>query len=546
MNSRPSDRSEPVLALCLFGLFEARVGGRPLSRLRSHRGEWPLALLALRAGQAVERHWLAGTVWPDSSEAQALTNLRVTLADLRRALGGAGERLRTPTPRSLCLELTGAQVDVVEFDTAVARGDAASLQRAIALYRAPLLEGWTEPWAFEERQVREQAYLGALESLSELALHREDPAAESYLRRAIAAEPLRESAHRSLMQALARGGSYAAALQVYRELRLLLHRELNTEPDPETQALFQQLRAEARDKAALGARRSALGPDHGGSSPYDVPAVRTHREPSAERRASPEGTVTFLFADIEGSTRLWEAHPEAMREALARYEALLHGLVTAHGGRVFKNMGDQWCAAFEATPDAFEAALSAQRALQAEAWSELPSLSVRMALHTGTAAEHLGDYVGPPLNRVARLLDAAHGGQILLSRTTAELLRDRLPEGTSLRDLGLRRLQDLTRPEQIFQLVAPDLPADFPPLHSLEAFPNNLPQPLTSFIGREEQMAEVEQLLAAHRLVTLTGAGGCGKSRLALQVAARLLEVFPEGVWLVELAPLADLVLVPQ
>src|SRR5262249_18102639 len=154
-------------------------------------------------------------------------------------------------------------------------------------------------------------------------------------------------------------------------------------------------------------------------------------------------------------------------------EALLHGLITAHGGRVFKSMGDQCCAAFEATPDAFEAALAAQRALQAEAWSELPSLSARMALHTGTAADQHGPYVGPPLNRVARLLDAAHGGQILLSRTTAELLRDRLPEGTSLRDLGLRRLRDLTRPEQIFQLVAPDVPADFPPLRSLEALPNN-------------------------------------------------------------------------
>jgi predicted ATPase/class 3 adenylate cyclase len=361
----------------------------------------------------------------------------------------------------------------------------------------------------------------------------------------VAVDPLRESAQRALMQALAAGGNYAAALLTYRELRLLLHRELNAQPDPETQALFEQLRAEARDKAAPGSRLTAL---HGNKEPLVITrGERSAASPPAESReltaqSSPKGTVTFLFTDIEGSTRLWEEHPEAMPAALTRHDRLLHQVIERHGGMVFKTMGDQVCAAFATAPEALAATLAAQRALQAAAWEETGPLRVRMALHTGAAEERDGDYFGPPLNRVARLLEIGHRGQILLSLATQELARDQLAEGTSLRDLGEHRLKDLARSEHIFQLVAPDLPADFPPLRSLESWRHHLPVQPTPLIGRAQELAALRELLGRQevRLLTLTGAGGTGKTRLGLQVAAELLESFPDGVFFVSLASICD------
>jgi predicted ATPase/class 3 adenylate cyclase len=260
----------------------------------------------------------------------------------------------------------------------------------------------------------------------------------------------------------------------------------------------------------------------------------------------PTGTITFLFTDIQGSAKLWEQFPDEMRDALARHDAIMQQAIEGHGGCVFKTMGDGFCAAFHTPPEALAAALAAQRALHAEAWGEMSALRVRMALHTGTADLRDGDYFGQPLNRVSRLLSAGHGGQTLLSLATQELMRDQLPPGIELKDLGERRLRDLIRPERIFQLVAPDLPSEFAPLRSLEAFAHNLPMQLTSFVGREKEIAEIKAMLASHRLVTLTGTGGTGKTRLSVQVAADLLEDFLDGVWFVELASLADPNLVPQ
>jgi DNA-binding SARP family transcriptional activator len=260
-----TDSAAPPLVLRLLGPFEARVNGTPLPRLRSRKGHWLLALLVLRHGREVERSWLVAMLWPDSPESAALANLRSSLKDLRQALGDEAFRLRSPTPHTLTLDLSGAEVDLLAFDATIARGRERSddgveaLEEAIALYRGPFLEGCSDSWAFEERQVRAEAYLGALEALAARALqHRDLPAAERYLRRAVAADSLRESAYRALMQTLAAGGNYAAALLVYRELRLLLHRELNAEPDPETRALFEQLRPKERRCSEEVARRPAL------------------------------------------------------------------------------------------------------------------------------------------------------------------------------------------------------------------------------------------------------------------------------------------------
>ena len=256
----------------------------------------------------------------------------------------------------------------------------------------------------------------------------------------------------------------------------------------------------------------------------------------------PGGTVTLLFTDIQGSTRLWEDHPEAMEPALERHDEIVRQAIESHRGYVFKTVGDAFCATFQSAGDAVEAVGRAQLDLRAEPWPADTPLRVRMALHTGQCTERDGDYFGPAVNRTARLEATAHGGQVVLSEATAVLVRDHLPDGWALVDLGSHRLKDLGRDEQVFQLVVPVLSDDFPPLRSLDnpALPNNLPVQSASFVGRRREVAEVRELVEASRLLTLVGAGGAGKTRLALQVAAEVLDGSGDGVWLVELAPVLD------
>lgn len=253
----------------------------------------------------------------------------------------------------------------------------------------------------------------------------------------------------------------------------------------------------------------------------------------------PTGEVTFLFTDIEGSTRLWEDQPEAMREALAKHDEIARIAIEQNGGVVFKTVGDAFYAAFSSGSEAVRAALEFQRGLAFQEWGRAVPRA-RAALHTGWADERGGDYFGPTLNRVARLLITGHGGQVLLSAATAELARSTLPEGCSLSDLGHHRLKDLQQPERVWQLAHPDLPGGFPPLRSLNFLRHNLPIQLTSFIGRDRELAEAQSQLASGKLLTMTGPGGCGKTRLALQVGAELLDAVEDGVWLVELAAIGD------
>ena len=252
----------------------------------------------------------------------------------------------------------------------------------------------------------------------------------------------------------------------------------------------------------------------------------------------PSGTVTFLFTDIEGSTQLWEKYPETMQAVLAKHDLILKEAIESNYGHIIKTTGDGAHAIFEKAIDAVNATVAAQINLQALVSN--PSIKVRMGLHTGEAELRNGDYYGQALNRTARIMSLAHGGQILLSGITAEVVREHLPTDLFLLDLGEHRLRDLIRPERIFQLSAPDLQKDFPPLKSLGTLPNNLPIQLSSFIGREHQMREASKLLSTTRLLTFIGPGGTGKTRLSLQLAAEHLSDFKDGVWLVELAPLAD------
>ena len=265
-------------------------------------------------------------------------------------------------------------------------------------------------------------------------------------------------------------------------------------------------------------------------------------EPTRPWNNLPSGTVTFLFTDIEGSTSRWEQHPQVMRAALVRYDALLRNVIVTHGGVVFKMIGDAAYAAFAVSTDAVFAAVAAQRTVAAEQWGEVGPLRTRMALHTGVAPSRDDDYFGPALNRVAYLLSAGYGGQILLSAATQELVRDALPAGVSLEDLGEYALKDLLRPEHVFQLTSPDLPGEFPALRTLSRRPHNLPLQPTPLVGRGQEVATVCGLLRRYevRLVTLTGPGGVGKTRLSLQVAAELSDLFADGVFFVNLAPVSD------
>lgn len=250
--------------------------------------------------------------------------------------------------------------------------------------------------------------------------------------------------------------------------------------------------------------------------------------------------TTFLFTDIEGSTRLWEQQPERMRTALAYHDAVVRSTVQAHGGEVVKMTGDGVHAAFADPMSALLATVQLQMAmLDSEERFGVP-LRVRCGLHAGPSERRDNDFFGAVVNRAARIMSAAHGGQMLVSDAVAGHLRGHLPDGVRLRDLGAVRLRDLSHPEKLFQLVHPRLREEFPSLRSLEETPNNLPHHLASFIGRERELAATREMLAANRLVTVIGMGGMGKTRLALQAAAEMAERFPDGVWLAELAPLRD------
>jgi predicted ATPase/class 3 adenylate cyclase len=263
-------------------------------------------------------------------------------------------------------------------------------------------------------------------------------------------------------------------------------------------------------------------------------------------------TVTFLFSDLEGSTRLWDRYPDAMPDALATHDMVVRRAVQAASGHIFKMTGDGVLAVFTNAADAAAAAVALQRELAAAKWGRTGPLRTRVGIHSAVVGDieagcHRAgdDWFGPALNRCQRIMSTAHGGQVVLSGSAAESAASRLQGGMELRDLGVRQLRDLWRPEHLHQLVSPVLESDFPPLRSLDAFPGNLPPQMSSFVGREDELKKIAELISQSRLVTLTGVGGVGKTRLVIQSAAELVPQFTDGAWLAEFAPISDPALVP-
>lgn len=313
------------------------------------------------------------------------------------------------------------------------------------------------------------------------------------------------------------------------------------------QQICSKLGVKTRHQAVTRARE--LGLLEGGGAPVLAVEVPGDRLPTG---SLPTGTVTFLFTDIEGSTPLWEQMPEAMGEAVAQHHRILRQAIESNGGQVFQVIGDAFQAAFRLASDALCAALAAQRGLQSAAWGAVKPIKVRMGLHTGPAERD--PYGSAPyavshtLNRAARVMASAHGGQIVMTQETAALVEPDLPDGARLRDLGEHQLKGMQRLEHIYQLTAPELPGDFPPLVTEDEAHDNLPRRRTPYVGRAEVIAQVRGWLEESPLVTLTGSGGIGKTSLSVQVAEASCHNhrFPDGAWLVELAPVTDPALVAK
>jgi predicted ATPase/DNA-binding SARP family transcriptional activator len=528
------------LEIRILGPLEIVVAGKVLEISSAKQGAL-LVAFALEPGKVVSNDRLEDALWGENPPESAQTTLRSLVYRLRRALardtGGDAVQWLSGRSSGYLLDIEPDGVDFVRFDHLTAAGREAlartepavaaeALRRSLDLWRGPAL-GEFGSWPYFCAQARrlEEARLGAIEDLAEaeLAIGRSGDAL-ARLEAHVEASPLRERAWGHLMLALYRLGRQADALRAYQRVRQILAEELGIEPTPALRDL---------EAGILWHRPDLLLPGD---------------EPTAGRPAAPAprgfgDTVAFLFTDIESSTQHWEGDQDAMATDLARHDKLLSEACESWGGRVFSHTGDGMCAAFPTAAAAIGAAITGQSTVGQEHWGWQP-LRVRMSVHAGAAECRAGNYFGPTLNRAARLLASAWGGQIVCSAAAADLAADHLPDMVTVLDLGEQRLADLARPEQVFQVAHPGLPADFPPLRTTSAIRHNLPAALTSFVGREKELGDVVRHLEQSRLVTLVGPGGAGKTRLALEAAASGLARFPDGVWLAELAPVRDPTLV--
>lgn len=462
-----------------------------------------LGLLVVADGDVVAADRLAEYVADGHTDSSAV---RTAVSRLRKALGGRVESVGG----GYRLVLDHDELDASRFQDLRMRATAGSsierellLSEALGLWRGPPFgELAGEEWAVAAAARWDAARTAVAEDLAEAQIEAGRTAdAVELLSEHVLDHPYRERPVALLMRALADSGRVAEALRTFQRFRVSLRDDTGLEPSSELRALEADLVSGLEDGAPDGPRRDAT--------------------PGAA--ALPTGTVTFFFSDVEGSTQRWQVDEAAMAAALSSHDDVMRAVVEDQGGIIFKHTGDGVCAVFSSAPHAVDAAVAAQERL------ELP---VRIGLHTGEAEQRDDDYFGPTLNRAARIMDAGHGGQILVSAATAALVER---GDVSLVDLGAHHLKGLASPEHLFQVGT----AEFAPLRVVRQRPGNLPQEPTSFVGRAAELERLGALVAEHRLVTLIGVGGTGKTRLAIEVAHALAPAFPEGCWMAELAVVA-------
>jgi len=513
----------------VLGPLSVAVNGRTVA-ISSPKQRAVLAMLALHRRVSVAA--LADELWRETPPASLAATVHTLVSRLRRALVAAGSGLTISADGGVyVMDAEPDQVDVHRFHALAAEGRAARevgspaeaarcFRQALALWRGPALADLVDRDFARVAAVRlDEARLDVAEDLADAELAAGRPAAALDTVEPLTRDhPFRERLRGLQMLSLYRLGRQAEALAAYQDLRRTLAEELGLEPTSALQVLERQILQQSPELD------------------QPAPAATTTAPPVTSAPPDSCGTLTFLFTDIEASTWLWEGDRAAMASDLARHDAVLKEAVAAHHGRQFAHTGDGLGAAFPTVADALGAAIAGQRELSRIAWRGVAPLRVRMAIHAGTAEARAGTFFGPNLNRAARLLDLAAGGQILCSQAAADLGQDELPAGATLVDFGERRLAGLSRPERVWQVAHPAL-AD---ASAVTAAPARRQEALTSFVGREAELAELSALLRGTRLLTISGVGGAGKTRLALALADRMDKHYADGTRIVELATVRD------
>jgi predicted ATPase/DNA-binding SARP family transcriptional activator len=539
--------------ITLFGGLCIQQDERVITRFKSQKVGALLAYLAYHLRQIHSREVLIDLFWPDSALEAGRNSLSVALSTLRHQLeppGTPANAVIRADRFSVGLNPAAVMTDVAEFEKAAhmaAKAASATermqlLVQAVALYPGRLLPGYYEEWIGAEQERLAGLFF---DSVDKLIVHLEETgdlsSALQYARHAASLDPLREESYQSLLRLLAAAGQPGAALRQYKEMERLLEAELGVEPSAPLRALARQIEKQSGGEYGSKIVSTSAGTTRAMAFPHSPAETSASVQPV---------TLTFLMTDIEIAPRLWEHARETFPTALERHHALLRREFARCGGQEIKEAGNSFLVAFQSAGKALACAIASQQALAAQSWpEETGPLKVRMALHTGDVEYGDGEYHGLVLHWASRMLTAAHGGQILCSEATAGLLRRDLSENVRLVDLGVYRLRDVPTPERLFQVEYPDMAAQaFPPIHAEAGYAANLPLQFTRFFGREQEITKLVELLTPGppatvlpcHLVTLTGPGGTGKTRLAIAVAERLIAPYQGAVWFAPLADLSD------